>query len=435
MMVLRTDSQLNVSKTADSQIETAYRQARDVLAGWSVDAEQALATLACIPISLHCWQGDDVAGFENTGTAIGGGLAVTGNYPGRARNPQELRQDLELALSLIPGPSRLNLHASYAETGGRRVERDAMLPEHFQGWIDWARSRRMGLDFNPTFFAHPLANSGLTLAHPDKTIREFWIAHGQACRRIAAAMGREQGAPCINNLWIPDGSKDMPVDRRGPRELLIESLDRVFAEAIDPQWQRDAVEAKLFGLGSEAYVVGSHEFYLGYAISRKKILCLDAGHFHPTETISDKISAVLNWVGELLLHVSRGIRWDSDHVVTFTDDLQAITQEAVRGKYLDRIHFGLDFFDASINRISAWVIGTRTLRKALLYALLEPRELLQQAERSGNFGTRLALLEEFRTSPWGAVWDYHCLTQQVPVGRTWLDDVQKYESQVLSQRK
>lgn len=419
---------------SDQEVEHLYRHAQATYARWSVDTDNVLKRAATIPISLHCWQGDDVGGFENSGSDIGGGLAVTGNYPGRARTANELRQDLDLAAALIPGPLRLNLHASYAETDGQTVARDALLPAHFQRWIDWARTKNFGLDFNSTFFAHPLAASGLTLTHPDPAIRDFWIRHGQVSRRIAAEMGRALGSPCINNLWIPDGSKDTPIDRAAPRERLTRSLDQVFADPIDPQLQRDAVEAKLFGLGSESYVAGSHEYYLGYAISRQKILCLDAGHFHPTETISDKITSVLQWLPELLLHVSRGIRWDSDHVVTLTDDLQAITFEVVRNNYLDRVHFGLDFFDASINRIAAWVVGTRALRKALLYALLEPTSMLRQFEADGNLTARLALLEECRSLPWAHVWDYFCLTQQVPVGPAWLDQIRHHEQHILSQR-
>ncbi|HLQ45633.1 MAG TPA: L-rhamnose isomerase, partial [Planctomycetaceae bacterium] len=371
---------------------------------------------------------------ENSGLSLDGGIAVTGNYPGKARTPEELRSDLDLALSLIPGTHRLNLHASYGEFRGRPVDRHEIRPEHFQGWIDWAKSKRMGLDFNPTYFSHPKASSGFTLAHADPGIRRFWIEHGIACRHIGAAMGESLGTPCITNIWIPDGFKDTPVDRRGPRERLTESLDAIFAEPLDPRFLRDAVESKLFGIGSESYVVGSHEFYLGYAVSRRKLLCLDAGHFHPTEVISDKISAVLMWLDELLLHVSRGVRWDSDHVVTLTDELNAIAQEIVRGQFLDRVHVGLDFFDASINRVAAWVIGTRAMLKALLAALLEPTALLRQAEDHGDFTARLALQEDFKSLPVGAVWDNYCLQHNVPVGRAWLENIQQYERHVLSRR-
>jgi L-rhamnose isomerase len=415
-------------------IGQAYHLARARYAELGVDVDRALERLSGLAISLHCWQGDDVVGFEDTGEAIGGGLAVTGNYPGRARTPDELRSDLDKALALIPGTHRLNLHASYAETAGRRVERNELQPEHFRRWIDWAKERRMGLDFNPTFFAHPKAADGWTLAHRDEGTRRFWVEHGIACRTIGAAMGRALGSPCVTNVWIPDGSKDTPVDRKGPRERLARALDEIFAEPIDPKVHRDAVESKLFGIGSESYVVGSHEFYLGYAITRKTLLCLDAGHFHPTEVISDKVSAVLTWLDEILLHVSRGVRWDSDHVVTFTDELQAIAQEVVRGDYLGRVHLGLDFFDASINRVAAWVIGTRAMLKALLLAMLEPTERLQALEAAGDRTARLATLEELKSLPFGAVWDYYCLAKGVPVGAAWLADVKAYERDVQSRR-
>ncbi len=415
-------------------IERAYAIAKERYAELGVDTEHALKCLATIPISLHCWQGDDVVGFENSGAAIGGGLAVTGNYPGKARNADELRADLDHAFSLIPGRHRLNLHASYAETGGKVVGRDALAPEHFTRWIDWAKRSQLGLDFNPTYFAHPMAADGWTLAARDPAVRAFWIEHGKVCRRIGAAFGAALGTPCLTNVWIPDGSKDTPIDRKGPREQLVESLDAVFAEPLDPRHNRDAVEAKLFGLGSESYVVGSHEFYLGYAISRRKVLCLDAGHFHPTEVISDKISAALCWLDELLLHVSRGVRWDSDHVVTLSDELLAIAQEVVRGDFLGRVHFGLDFFDASINRVAAWVVGTRCLLKALLSALIEPTAILRERENNGDFTARLALLEELKTFPSGAVWDAYCLRAGVPVGLAWLLEVQRYENDVLAAR-
>jgi L-rhamnose isomerase len=417
------------------QVEQAFQLAKERYAALGVDVERAMDRLAAIPVSLHCWQGDDVGGFENTGSELGGGLAVTGNYPGKARTPDELRADLDKALSLIPGSHRLNLHACYAETDGRRVERNELEPGHFRGWIDWARSKRMGMDFNPTFFAHPKAADGWTLAHRDESVRRFWVEHGVVCRRIGAAIGKALGTPCVTNVWIPDGSKDTPIDRKGPRERLARSLDAVFAEPIDPAHNLDAFECKLFGLGSESYVAGSHEFYLGYAVKNRKLLCLDAGHFHPTEVISDKLSAVLMWVNEVLLHVSRGVRWDSDHVVTLTDELQAIAQELVRGDYLGRVHIGLDFFDASINRVAAWVIGTRSMIKALLLALLEPTPKLREMEASGDFTGRLAWLEENKTLPLGAVWDYYCLRQGVPVGPAWLGEVKTYERDVLSRRR
>jgi L-rhamnose isomerase len=415
-------------------VGAAFDIARAAYAELGVDLELAFARMQQVPISLHCWQGDDVCGFEGLGQDIGGGLAVTGNYPGRARTPDELRSDLEKALSMIPGTHRLNLHASYGEFGGKRVDRDEIEVAHFQGWIDWAQDREIGLDFNPTYFAHEKATDGFTLAHPDAGIRKFWIDHGIACRRIGAEMGKRLGSACVTNVWIPDGMKDLPIDRKGPRERLTESLDALFAEDLDPAHNRDAVECKLFGLGSESYVVGSHEFYLGYAISRQKILCLDAGHFHPTEVISDKLSSVLNYLPEVLLHVSRGVRWDSDHVVLLTDELQAVAQELVRGEFLDRTHVGLDFFDASINRVAAWVIGTRCVLKALLMAMVEPIEHFRQLESEGDYTSRLAMLEELKTLPFGAVWDYYCLQNDVPVGRSWLSDIRAYESDVLSHR-
>jgi len=417
----------------DSIILKAYEAARERYAEQGVDADAALKRLAAVPISLHCWQGDDVGGFDNTGAELGGGLAVTGNYPGKARTPAELRADLEKTYSLIPGKHRLNLHASYGETGGR-VDRDAIEPKHFQGWIDWAKGLGIGMDFNPSCFGHPKAADGWTVASADPSIAKFWLDHCIACRRIGAAIGKALGSPCVTNVWIPDGMKDLPVDRKGPRERLIAALDALFAEKLDPRHNLDAVECKLFGIGSESYVVGSHEFYLGYAISRKKVLCLDAGHFHPTEVISDKFSAIFPWVERVLLHVSRGVRWDSDHVVILTDELEAIGQELVRGDYLGRTHIGLDFFDASINRVAAWVIGTRSMIKSLLLALLEPIEQLRKLERAGDNTGRLAMLEEQKTLPFGAVWDYYCLQSGVPVGAAWLEDVRGYEQEVLSRR-
>lgn len=415
-------------------IEQAYSHAKQRYADLDIDTGDALQQLASIPISLHCWQGDDVGGFESGDQEIGGGLAVTGSYPGKARTPDELRADLETAFSLIPGKHRLNLHASYADYEGSRVDRNDLAPEHFSTWIDWAKSQSLGLDFNPTYFAHEKAADGFTLSSEVGAIQQFWIDHGIACRKIGAAMGQALGSPCVTNVWIPDGMKDTPIDRRGPRERLAAALDEVFAEALDPNHNLDAVECKLFGLGSESYVVGSHEFYLGYAISRNKLLCLDAGHFHPTEVISDKISAVMQYVDRLLLHVSRGVRWDSDHVVVLNDELRAIAHEVVRGQYLDRVHIGLDFFDASINRVAAWVIGTRCMIKALLLALLESREQMRGYEFKGDFTSRLAMVEELKTMPFGAVWDYYCLTREVPAGETWLPIVRSYERDVLSKR-
>jgi L-rhamnose isomerase len=411
----------------------AFELAVEQYESLGVDVEHALRQLRDVAISVHCWQGDDVSGFEGNDIELGSGLAVTGNYPGRARTVDQLRSDLELTYSLIPGAHRLNLHALYGEFVGP-VDRNEIEPQHFQGWIEWASEQGVGLDFNPSYFSHEKAADGFTLAHADPGIRQFWIDHGIACRKIAAEMGAAQRNPCINNFWVPDGYKDTPADRKAPRERLATSLDEIFAEELSPEQTLDAVECKLFGIGSESYVVGSHEFYMGYAISRNKVLCLDAGHFHPTEVISDKISSMLMFVPELLLHVSRGVRWDSDHVVTYTDELQAIMQEIVRGDYLNRVHIGLDFFDASINRVAAWAIGTRNALKALLAALLEPTEKLQQLERDGDYTARLALMEEQKTMPLGAVWDHYCQANGVPVGAQWLEKVRQYESDVQSQR-
>jgi L-rhamnose isomerase len=407
----------------------------EIFAQSGVDTEKALERLSKIPISLHCWQGDDVGGFENSGGELGGGLAVTGNYPGKARTPDELRRDLEKTYSLLPGKHRLNLHAFYAETDGQRVERNELTAAHFRGWIDWAKAQKLGLDFNPTYFSHPKAADGFTLAHRDKAIRQFWVEHGIACRKIGAAMGKALGTTCVTNIWIPDGFKDTPVDRKGPRERLVESLDTIFAVPINSQHNLDAVEPKLFGLGSESYVVGSHEFYLGYAVRNKKLLCLDAGHFHPTETIADKISAVFSSLDEILLHVSRGVRWDSDHVVILSNELEAIAQELVRGDFLGRTHIGLDYFDASINRVAAWTVGARSMIKALLMALLEPIGKLREAEGAGDFTSRLALLEAAKTLPCGAVWEMYCERQGVPGELEWLAEVKRYEKEVLSKRK
>ena len=404
-----------------------YEIARETYAGLGVDTEKALQTLARTPISVHCWQGDDVGGFESASAGDpGGGLAVTGNYPGRARTPDELRADLEKVFSLVPGKHRLNLHAFYLETGGKKVDRDQIETSHFQTWIDWAKSLGLGMDFNPTCFAHSKAADGFTLAHRDKAIREFWIEHARRCRTIGADIGRALGSTCVVNVWIPDGYKDLPADRVAPRQRLIESLDTIFADKLPASEEIDAVECKLFGIGSESYVTGSHEFYLGYAVSRQKAVCLDAGHFHPTETLADKISSVLLFVPRLLLHVSRGVRWDSDHVVILDDPTRAVMEELVRGDFLGRTSIGLDYFDASINRVAAWIIGIRATQKALLLALLEPSKRLREAEANGNLTARLALLEEAKSLPWGAVWDEFCRRSNVPAGAAWLAEAEAY---------
>ena len=413
-------------------MSTAFSFASEAYAAAGVNVEAALAALERISISLHCWQGDDVGGFEGAQGLEGSGLQATGNYPGRARTPEELRSDLEKALSLIPGSHRLNLHACYAELGGRKVERNAYGVEQFQGWIDWARAQKIGLDFNPTYFAHPLAADGATLSHRDAGVRRFWIEHGIASRQIAGEIARQLGSPAVNNHWVPDGSKDIPYDRKTPRERLAASLDEILCDPVEGSL--DAVESKLFGIGSESYVVGSHEFYLGYATTRRTLLCLDAGHFHPTENLSDKISSVLQYVPELLLHVSRGVRWDSDHVVILDDATRAIMEELVRGDFLGRTHIGLDFFDASINRVAAWVIGTRSALKALLWALLEPAGRLREAEEAGDFTARLAWMEERHSLPFGTVWEEHCCRRGVPGGIGWLEEIRAYEKAVLSRR-
>jgi L-rhamnose isomerase len=414
-------------------IEQAYKLANERYAELGVDTEKAMDRLGKIAISLHCWQGDDVGGFESAAGLSGGGIMATGAYPGKARTADELRADVEKTLSLIPGKHRLNLHAMYAETKGK-VERNELEPKHFASWVQWAKANGLGMDFNGTYFSHPKAADGFTLASADEGIRKFWVEHGIACRRIGAYMGQELGTPCVTNTWVPDGYKDIPVDRKGPRERLKKSLDEILAQPMDRRHLLDAIEGKLFGLGSESYVVGSHEFYLGYAVANKTLLCLDMGHFHPTEVVSDKISAVMTFVDELLLHVSRGVRWDSDHVVILSDELEALAQELVRGGYLDRTHIGLDFFDASINRLAAWVIGTRCMIKALLLALLEPTAKLRQLEAQGDHTSRLALLEELKTLPFGAVWDYYCVKSNVPPANAWLDEVKTYEKNVLSKR-
>ena len=416
------------------QVHDAYNLAQERYAGLGVDTDQALARLGQISLSLHCWQGDDVAGFESPDAELTGGIAATGNYPGKARTADELRADLDRAYSLIPGRHRLNLHAIYAETGGARVERNELQPEHFTAWVDWAKANGHGMDFNPTCFSHPLSESGFTLASYDPHIRQFWIEHCIACRRIGEYFGRELQTPCVTNIWIPDGFKDVPVDRATPRRLLKESLDQIMAVPIDRHHNLDAVESKLFGLGSESYVVGSHEFYLGYAATNDILLCLDAGHFHPTEVISDKISSVLLYVPAVVLHISRGVRWDSDHVVTLTDEVQAIMHEVVAGDNLERVHIGLDFFDASINRIAAWAIGARNVLRAAMLALLEPIDQLRRLEVEGDYTGRLALIEELKGLPWAAVWDEFCLQQDVPVGIQFLDEIKVYEADVLSAR-
>lgn len=415
----------------DTQIQSAYALAKERYAALGVDPDVARVRLEKIALSLHCWQGDDVGGFENPGGELTGGIATTGNYPGKARTAEELRRDLDVVYSLLPGSHRLSLHAIYLESD-KKVERNEIEPRHFSAWKDWAKENDHGIDFNPTCFSHPLAADGFTLSHRDPNIRRFWVEHCIASRKIGDWFGKELGNPAVTNIWIPDGYKDTPVDRSAPRGLLLESLDTILSEKL--AYNLDSVEPKLFGIGSESYVTGSMEFYTAYAVSRRILLTLDSGHFHPTETIADKISSLLIYLDELLLHVSRGVRWDSDHVVTFNDDLQAIAQEIVRADALERIHIGLDYFDASINRLAAWTIGARNTLRALLNALLEPLDTLKSLEANGDFSQRLALQEELKAMPSQAVWDYFCLESGVPIGMAYMDVIKDYEKKELSKR-
>jgi L-rhamnose isomerase len=419
----------------ETRIEKAYELAKERFAESGVDAEAAIAAADKVPLSIHCWQGDDVGGFEHEGaTLTGGGIQATGNYPGKARSPAELRTDLEEVLRDVPGAKRVNLHASYGEFGGKSVDRDAIEVSHFSGWIDWSKKVGAKLDFNSTFYSHPLAAEGYTLSHRDAKVRAFWVEHAKRVRRIGAAMGKAQASPCTHNLWIPDGAKDSPVDRAGYRKRLLESLDAIFAENYPAAELEDAVEGKLFGIGSEAFVVGSHEFYLGYAATHKKFITLDMGHYHPTESVADKISAVLPFVPGILLHVSRGVRWDSDHVVTLSDELADLAHELVRSGALSRVRVGLDYFDASINRVGAWAIGARSTRKALLAAFLEPHPALLAADAANDGFSRLALLEESKSLPWSSVWDEYCRRSGVPGDSSFIASVKAYERGVLAKR-
>jgi L-rhamnose isomerase len=414
------------------EIEAAYKIARERFAAVGVDTERAVSAALGVPISVQCWQADDVRGLEvKEGALDSGGLQATGNYPGAARTGDEIRQDFDQAMKWIPGKVRFNIHAMYAETGGKQVDRDELRPAHFSRWLDWAKERGIGLDFNPTCFAHPMVKNGLTLSSERKAVRDFWIRHCLACRNIARNMARRLG-PCVVNIWIPDSRKDSTVDRWGPRRRLVESLDEILARKL--RGVVDSLESKLFGIGGEDYTAGSHEFYLSYAATRGVVVCYDLGHFHPTESVADKISSTLLFAKGLLLHVSRGVRWDSDHVITTSDEVNAVCDEAVRGKALDRIYWAMDFFDASINRVGAWVIGARALRKALLRALLEPWELHRRTEYEGRGAEKLALLERRDEMPLGAVWDYACHRAGVPVGASWLPDLASYEKKVLAVR-
>ncbi len=407
----------------------AYDMAKQAFADWGVDTETALDRLKTIPISMHCWQGDDVVGFEQQSGTSGGGIQATGNYPGRARTPDELRADLDFAYSMIPGRHRLNLHAMYLDSD-ETPDRDEIEYRHFAPWVDWARAAGLGLDFNPTFFAHEKADDNLTLSHPDRGIRDFWIEHGRRSRDIAAKMGAELGSACVNNIWVPDGYKDVPIDRMAARRRLEASLDQLLAPQQDKAQMLDAVESKLFGIGVEACTVGSHEFYMGYAIRKGTLLCLDMGHFHPTENIADKLSACALSLDEILLHVSRPMRWDSDHVILLNDDIQAMANELVTADLLGRTHIGLDFFDATISRTAAWVIGTRNMQKALLRALLLPLERLKAAETALDHTTRFMLTEEFKDLPHGAVWAEFCARNDRPTGTALVSELEEYQSSV-----
>jgi L-rhamnose isomerase len=416
-------------------IEKAYQLAKEQYAALGVDTDAVLNKMKEVVISLQCWQTDDVGGFETADASLsGGGIQATGNYPGKSRNIAEVRADLEKVMSLLPGKQRLNLHAIYGDFGGEFVDRDQIEVKHFQSWIDWCKSLEIGMDFNPTCFSHPKAADGFTLSSKNEEYRKFWVEHVKRCRAISAEIGKQLGSPCVQNTWVPDGSKDIPVDRNGYRALLKKSLDEAMAVEYPKQYMKDAVESKLFGIGAESMTVGSHDFYLGYAIRNNKLICLDTGHFHPTEQIGDKISACLQFLDELLLHVSRPIRWDSDHVVTLNEEVQLIASEIVRNNFFSRVNIGLDFFDASINRIGAYVIGTRATQKAFMIALLEPTKTMIQLEEQGKNFERLAMMEELKTMPFSAVWDYYCLQEGVPAGLDYIAEIQKYETEVLNKR-
>lgn len=416
-------------------IKKSYQIAKAQYADLGVDTDKVIEQMNDVVISLHCWQTDDVGGFEKEGAELGGGgIQATGNYPGKAKTITQMRDDLDKVLSILPGRQRLSLHAIYGEFGGKLVDRDQIEVEHYQGWIDWAKKRKIGLDFNCTCFSHPLSDDGYTLSSKNPKIRKFWVEHNKRCRAIAAEMGKQLGTPSVHNLWIPDGSKDTPVDRAGIRKLLKKSLDEIFSVEYPRKYLKDSVESKLFGIGSEAMVVGSHDFYMGYAVKNNTMITLDNGHFHPTEQVGDKISSILLYIDEILLHLTRGVRWDSDHVVTFNDDLLLIAQEIIRGKFLSRVNIGLDFFDASLNRIGAYVIGTRSAQMAFMFAMLEPYQTLLKFEEKGRTFERLSFMELMKTKPFGAVWDYYCMKENVPVGQDYIDDIVKYETEVLSKR-
>ncbi len=416
-------------------IEKSYELAKEQYAALGIDTDKVIAEMDRLSISLHCWQTDDVGGFEKPDSVLGGGgIQATGNFPGKAKTIKQMRADLDKAMDLIPGKQRLNLHAIYGEFGGELVDRDKIETKHFQGWIDWAKKRGIGLDFNCTCFSHPYADDGFTLSSKNEKIRKFWVEHTKRCRAIAADMGKQLGTPSVHNIWIPDGMKDTPVDRYNLRRILKKSLDEIFSVKYPKKYLKDSVESKLFGIGSEAMVVGSHDFYVGYAIKNNTLITLDNGHFHPTEQVGDKISSLLLFIDELLLHLTRGVRWDSDHVLTFNDELLLIAQEIVRCDALNRVNIGLDFFDASLNRIGAYVIGTRSALMAFMYAFLEPHKMLVKFEDKGRNFERLAYLELMKSKPFGAVWDYYCLNSNVPAGEDYIEEIMKYENDVLLKR-
>jgi L-rhamnose isomerase len=416
-------------------IKKSYQLAKGQYAELGVDTDKVLKQMDDVVISLHCWQTDDVGGFEKEGAELGGGgIQATGNFPGKAKTLDQMRDDLDKVLSLVPGKQRLNLHAIYGEFGGKKIDRNQIEIRHFQGWINWAKKRKIGLDFNCTCFSHPLADDGFTLSSKNPKIRKFWVEHTKRCRDIAAEMGKQLGTPSVHNIWIPDGSKDTPVDRMGLRKLLKKSLDEIFTIKYPKKYLKDSIESKLFGIGSESMVVGSHDFYLGYAIQNNTMITLDNGHFHPTEQVGDKISSILLYIDELLLHLTRCVRWDSDHVLTFNDELLLIAQEIVRAKALGRVNIGLDFFDASLNRIGAYVIGTRSAQMAFMYAMLEPYQTLLKFEEEGRTFERLSYLELMKSKPFGAVWDYYCMMSKVPAGQDYIEEIRKYENEVLLKR-
>ena len=412
----------------------SYESAKEKYARFGVDTEKAIDTLLGVPVSVHCWQGDDVIGFDSR-EALSGGIQTTGNYPGRATTPEELMSDMAMALSLIPGKKKLNLHASYAIIPeGECVGRDKIGPEHFDTWVKFAKERGLGIDFNPTFFAHPMVKNNLTLSSPDESVRMYWIEHGKACIRIAEYFARETGTPCVLNFWIPDGYKETPADRYGPRARYAASLDEILTEPYDKNMVYVTLESKVFGIGLESYTVGSAEFCLSYSASRGITPLMDNGHYHPTEAVSDKISSLLLFNEKVALHVTRAVRWDSDHVVAFDDETREIAKEIVRCGALDRVFIALDYFDASINRVAAWVLGARNVNKALLYALLLPNNEAKELQDKADFTTMLALSEEMKAMPFSAVWDEYCRRAGVPTGMEWLDAVEKYENLVMSKR-